>query len=122
MSIQDALAQSAAKPAGKRPYFLNPEVERCLAITMSAVQELAVTRQRLDTLERLLADKNIIARVEIEQFTPSREAAAERALWVQEYLTRILRIVQQEGEAVEALNKGDRTSEELAQEFAAAAN
>jgi hypothetical protein len=89
---------------------------------MSAVQELAVTRQRLDTLERLLADKNIIARVEIEQFTPSREAAAERALWVQEYLTRILRIVQQEGEAVEALNKGDRTSEELAQEFAAAAN
>ena len=53
MSTAEALARSSAKPAGKRPYFLAPETERVLAITMAAVQELAVARERIDTLERL---------------------------------------------------------------------
>ena len=117
MSIADALAHSAAKPAGKRPYFLDKQVERCLAITMAAVQELAVTRQRLDTVERILAQKGLMSQSEIENFAPTREATAERALWTQEYLTRILRIVQQEGEAISPSAMGEKSSEELADEL-----
>lgn len=119
MSIADALALSANKPAGKRPYFLDPEVERVLAITMAAVQELAVARERIDTLERLLEAKGVVARPEIETFQPTAEQAAERGLWLQEYLTRVLRIVQQEGEAVTANAKGDVYSEEVAREVSA---
>ena len=120
MSIPDALAKSSAKPAGKRPYFLAPETERVLAITMAAVQELAVARERIDTLERLLEAKGVIRREEIETFAPSSDQAAERGLWMQEYLTRVLRIVQQEAEAVEANVAGDLYSEEVAVEVSRA--
>lgn len=120
MSTADALARSSAKPAGKRPYFLAPEIERVLAITMAAVQELAVARERIDTLERLLEAKGVVRRDEIEQFTPTADQAAERGLWMQEYLTRVLRIVQQEAEAVEANAAGDLYSEEVAVEVSRA--
>ena len=80
MSLEAALATASAKPAGKRPYFLTPEVERVLAITMVVAQELAVARARLDTLERLLARKGLMTRAEIEAFAPSPSEATERGL------------------------------------------
>jgi hypothetical protein len=119
MSIALALAEAGRKPAGKRPYFLDPEVERVLAITMVVVQELAVARERIDTLERLLEAKGVIDRTEIEAFVPTAEQAAERGLWSQEYIARVLRIVQQEGEAIAAADKGDLYSEEVAVELTA---
>jgi hypothetical protein len=118
MSIAEALARSSAKPAGKRPYFLNPDTERVLAITMAVAQELAVARARVDTLERLLEKKGVLGRDEVEQFTPDKTEAAERGLWTQEYINRILRIVQQEAEAIEAAAKGDLASEDVAVEIA----
>lgn len=118
MSIEAALASASAKPAGKRPYFMTPEVERVLAITMAVAQELAVARARLDALERLLDRKGLLQRAEVEQFAPGTEEAAERGLWVQEYIARILRIVQQEGEAGELPHGADMASEEVAEEVA----
>jgi hypothetical protein len=114
MSIADALSGAGAKPAGKRPYFLDPQVERVLAITMAIAQEFAVARQRIDTLERLLRAKGILDEGAIENFTPGPEAATERALWTQEYLARILRIVQQENEAADKAD--DLSSEAVADE------
>lgn len=99
MSFADALREAGAKPAGKRPYFLEPQVERVLAIAMSLAQELAVARQRLDTVERLLKAKGILAAAEVESFVPDSTASVERAMWNQEFIARILRIVQQENEA-----------------------
>ncbi len=119
MSIALALAEAGRKPAGKRPYFLDPEVERVLAITMAVVQELAVARERIDTLERLLEAKGVVARSEVEGFVPTADQAAERGLWTQEYIARVLRIVQQEGEAIAAAAKGDLYSEEVALELTA---
>lgn len=117
MSIADALRGAGAKPAGKRPYFLDAEVERVLAITMSIAQELAVSRQRTDTLERLLVEKGVLTQGEIDAFVPDRVAATERALWNQEYIARILRIVQQENEAVG--RPDDVASEDVAAEVGA---
>lgn len=117
MSVQEALLRASNKPAGKRPYFLDVEVERVLAITMATVQELAVARERIDTLERLLERKGLIARDEIEAFAPTADDSAERGLWMQEYLVRVLRIVQQEAEAVEATAQGDLYSEDVAVEL-----
>jgi len=118
MSIDLALALSSAKPAGKRPYFMDPAVERVLNILMATVQELAVTRERLDTIERLLEMKGVVARSEIETFEPTRDQAAERGLWMQEYLNRVLRTVQQEAEALQASD--DLASEEVAAEVSRA--
>ena len=99
MSFADALNEAGAKPAGKRPYFLDPQVERVLAITMAVAQELAVSRQRVDTLERLLKAKGLLADGEVDAFAPGAQAASERGRWSQEYIARILRVVQQENEA-----------------------
>jgi hypothetical protein len=115
MSFAEALSEAGAKPAGKRPYFLEPQVERLMAITMTIAQELAVSRQRGDTLERLLAAKGVLAAGEIEAFVPDAQAAAERAMWNQEYIARILRIVQQENEAAVAV--GDVASGDVGDEL-----
>ena len=118
MSIADALSEAGAKPAGKRPFFLDPEVESVLAITMAVAQELAVSRRRADTLERLLEAKGILTREEIEAFRPDADAAVERALASQEYIARILRIVQQRNEA--SKSSSDIASEEVGEELGAA--
>lgn len=99
MSIPDALALAGIKPAGKRPWFLDADTETVLAIAMAVTQEVAVARQRLDTLERILTAKGVLTPGEIEDFAPDPQAAAERALWNQEYIARVLRIVQQRNEA-----------------------
>lgn len=78
MSIADALAGAGAKPAGKRPYFLKPEVERILAITMAVAQELAVARQRVDTLERLLVAKGVVTAAETARWRPRLAACPAR--------------------------------------------
>lgn len=112
----DPLALAGAKPKGKRPFFLkDPDVERVMAITMAVAQELAVMRERLDTVERLLEAKGI-TQDDIEKFTPTKEQAEQRGAWTQEYLARILRIYQQD---IEALSKKDEpTSEEVGHELA----
>lgn len=106
----DPLKLAGAKPKGKRPYFLeNQDVERVLAVTMAMAQELAVMRERLDTVERVLEDKGTLTRADIESFTPTKPQAEERGAWTQEYLARILRIYQQE---IEALDKPNEASSE----------
>jgi hypothetical protein len=92
-----------------------------MAITMAVVQELAVARERIDTLERLLEAKGVLDRLEIEAFVPTIDQAAERGLWSQEYIARVLRILQQEGEAIAAGEQGDLLSEEVAVELASGA-
>lgn len=117
MSIADAIAEAGAKPTGKRPFFLDTEVETVLAITMALVQELSVSRQRIDTLERLLESKGVLTREAIETYRPTPEAATERALATQEYIARVLRIIQQRNEA--SMVKNDIASEDVAVELGA---
>lgn len=112
----DPLAQAGEKARGKRPWFLeDKDSERVLTIVMALAQELSVMRQRLDTVERLLETKDVITRADIEGFAPSRDEAAERGAWNQEFIARILRIVQQENEAIE---RGEEiSSEQAGQDF-----
>ena len=87
-----------------------------LAVTMAIAQELAVMRERLDTVERVLEDKGTVTRADIETYTPSKPIAEERGAWTQEYLARILRIYQQE---IEGLDLPDEpTSEDIGHELA----
>ena len=108
------LANSRAK--GKRPNFLDdPAIERVLSITLAVAGELAVTRERLDTVERLLQDSKVLSQKAIDEYQPTKEEARQRAMWQQEYLARIFRIVQQE---LEALESKDVSSEALGETLA----
>jgi hypothetical protein len=115
--INDILL-SSNKAKGKRPYFFNdPAVERVLNITMAIATELAVARERVDTLERLLENKGVLTRAEIEAFDPNSEQAEQRQRWHAEYIARILRIVQQEMEAIQQPSDNNRSMEDIADEL-----
>ena len=116
MGKLDPLQLAGQKAKGKRPNFLkDPDVERVLAITMAVAQELAVMHERMDTIERLLDDKGTITRADIENYAPPKDIADERGAWTQEYLARILRIYQQDIEAIE--RKDEPSSEEVGLEL-----
>ena len=92
-----------AAASGKRPHFFgDADVDRLLAIVWAMAGELAVTRERLDTLERLLAERAVVQRPDIDAYRPDAEAARERGEWQMEYIARLLRVLQQELDALRA--------------------
>jgi len=93
------------KARGERPYFFaDPNVDKVVAMIMGLAGEVAVMRDRLDTLERLLEAQGGLKREAIEAYKPSANVAAERAAWREVFLGEVLRIVEIE---VEALTTGD---------------
>jgi hypothetical protein len=115
-SINEHLLASS-KSKGKRPYFFDdPAVERVLNITLAVAMEHAVTRERLDTIERLLEAKGILSQSEIDTYEPDKTAAEDRQRWHTEYIARILRIIQQELEALEH-PENNRDIEDIAEEL-----
>jgi len=100
----DPIIQAGTRAKGKRPaYFDDPAIDRILSITMAVAGEVAVLRERMDTIERLLDEKGTISRADIEAFIPSRDAAYERGLWHRDYAARILRGVQQDMESLDEI-------------------
>jgi hypothetical protein len=101
----DPIARAGAKAKGKRPqYFEDPAIDRLMSITMALVGEVSVMRERMDTIERLLDAKGTISRAEIEAYTPDRKAGEERGLLTRDYISRIMRGVQQDLEALAELD------------------
>jgi len=115
----DPITLANAKAKGKRPWFFaDPDVERVLAIAMTIAMEHAVTRQRLDALERVLEQKGLMTRAELDAFVPGPEAEAERTRWMKAYIARVLRIVQQEAEAAKPERRElDRSIPEVMEEL-----
>ena len=99
-AVNDIL-MAGDKSKGARPYFFeDPAVERVLNIAMAVATEVAVVRERMDTIERLLESKGVLLQSEIEGFVPTDEQADERQLWHARFAARIMRIVQQEVDAI----------------------
>lgn len=101
-----ASAQLKRKAKGERPYFFaDPNVDRVIAMVMGLAGEVAVMRDRLDTVERLLDNGKALRRRDIETYKPDEEVAAERVAWRESFLSEVLRIVEVEREA---LTESDR--------------
>ncbi|NCT81978.1 MAG: hypothetical protein GXC94_02450 [Comamonadaceae bacterium] len=93
------LANRRAK--GKRPNFLDdPAVERVMSIAMAVAGELAVARERMDTLERVLIQQGVMPADAIEAYVPDAEAQAARNQWGREYIARVLRMLEQDVQAM----------------------
>jgi predicted nucleic acid-binding Zn-ribbon protein len=116
MTMIDPISLAGSKARGKRPvFFADRDVERLLNVVMALAQEVSVMRERLDTVERLLGKKGVLTRADIDAFEPSKAEAEERGVATQEFIARILRIIQQEREAI---GFGDESAEEVADELA----
>ncbi|MCC7413761.1 MAG: hypothetical protein IT495_19260 [Gammaproteobacteria bacterium] len=92
----------ARRARGERPYFFDdPNVDRVVAMVMGLAGEVAVMRERLDTVERLLEKAGTLRRRDIDAYEPGRKVAAARAAWRETFLGEVLRIVETELEALE---------------------
>ena len=88
---------------GKRPqYFHDPATDKLMAIVLSLVGELAVTRDRLDALERLLESRSAISREALDALSFDAGATEERNRNRKDYIRRVMRVVTMELERPDA--------------------
>jgi hypothetical protein len=86
---------------GRKPlYFSDPAIDKLLWMTMTLMEELSVTRDRLDTVERLLEGKRVLRRRDIERFVAAGTAQAERSARRAAFVDRMMRAVEAELEEV----------------------
>jgi hypothetical protein len=112
----DWMLRANLAPKGKRPeFFGDPDKEKLLSMVLALTGELAVMRLRLDTVERLLEEKNVLSAEAVERFEPDRAAGQERGEWLREYVSRIMRGPQQQMEAM--MREGDRPLDEVSAEL-----
>lgn len=90
--MSDGAEQAAALPAGPRPgdrhvtFFEDPIKDHLLRAVITLAGELSVARERLDTLEAVLAEQGILDRAALDQRLPdsataqAREAARQKLL------------------------------------------
>jgi hypothetical protein len=82
---------------GKRPlYFSDPATDKLMAIVLSLVAELSVSRERIDALERVLEEKGLLSRDDVDGYAPDSGAESERAESRAAYIQRVMRIVTME--------------------------
>ena len=91
----DPIQPAATAATGRRPdspqFTDDPMVDRLYGVTMALVAELAVTRTRLDTLERVLAGRGVMGEDAIDQYRADEQAQEQRSQLQAQYLARVLR-------------------------------
>lgn len=96
------MAELQKKARGERPrYFEDPAVDKILSIALALAGEVAVLRDRLDTVERLAADGKPLSPEAVDAYQPSVETRAVRDQWRDQFLDVVLRAVHQEREELE---------------------
>jgi hypothetical protein len=85
MDEAPAASPAAAFPAGPKPgdrdtaFFADPMIDHLLRAVVSLTMEVSVTRERLRTLEELLAESGALAQGRADSFEPDTAEAAHRA-------------------------------------------
>ena len=78
---------------GKRPHFFDdPSLDQMMTFLIELTTEVAVMRERLDTVERLLERDGKVTRASIESFKADATAEAERVAWRDAYVKRVMRM------------------------------
>tara|TARA_B100000609_G_scaffold158703_1_gene130212 strand:- start:119 stop:490 length:372 start_codon:yes stop_codon:yes gene_type:complete len=96
------------KAKGKRPYyFSNPDVDKLLSMIMALTGELAIARDRIDTLERVAAAKKLFSSEDIENFELDGNALEARAGRHKRLLREVNRIIIGELEDLEEADEED---------------
>lgn len=95
---------------GRKPrYFADPATDKLLWMTLTLMEELSVTRDRLDVVERLLAQKRLVSQKEIDGWVGDSQATAARSTRRAAFVERMMRAA--EAELAEATGRGMPMSE-----------
>ena len=96
------------KAKGKRPfYFSDSDIDKLLTMVMALAGELSVTRDRLDTVERIAASKNLFSEEDIENFELNSDALEARAARHQILFREITRVISSEIEELDRETPSD---------------
>jgi hypothetical protein len=88
--IPDRDTRRTAK--GRRPqYFQDPAVDHLHSMILSLVEELSVTRDRADALERLLEQSGVLNSTLLDQYQANDVAAAERQERRERFIARVFK-------------------------------
>jgi len=88
---------------GKRPSFYRSEgTDQLFSIVVMLTQELSVAHDRIETLERLLDRKGILARREVEAHRPDAAEELERTARRDAFIGRVFQIIHEEAESYSA--------------------
>ena len=86
---------------GKRPdYFADPATDKLLSMVMVLAQELAVTRDRLTTIEQLIEENGLFEIAKIDNYTLSDDQVEQRSERHTAFISKLLRTVLSELEAL----------------------
>lgn len=78
---------------GPRPHFFDdPAIDQVMTIVIELMTEVAVMRERMDTIERLLDTNGVVSRADVESYRADPAAEAERVAWRHAYLKRVMRM------------------------------
>lgn len=89
---------------GPRPdFFADGSSDTLLSMNIALLTELMATRERLDTLERLVASKGLVQREEIDAFEPDAAAEVEREQLRETMSRHVFYLLLQEAERAERI-------------------
>ena len=78
---------------GKRPsFFEDPAIDQMMTFFIELTTEVAVLRERLDTVERLLERDGKVTRAAIEAYQADAQVEVERTAWRDAYMKRVMRM------------------------------
>ena len=78
---------------GKRPsFFADPAMDQMMTFILELTTEIAVLRERQDTVERLLEAQGSVTREDIEDFRADEQVETERRMWREAFLERVMRL------------------------------
>ena len=87
---------------GPRPMMFEDEAnDILLSMNVSLLNELIVTRQRLDAVERLLDKNGVLKQSEVNAFSPDEEAADQRETLREDISNRGFYLLLQQAERAE---------------------
>ena len=71
-------------------FFETPGLDQLYGVCLALAEQLSVTRDRLDTLERILDSRGTLSRDELNDFEPSQQDEAEKEQIAADIVERIL--------------------------------
>ncbi|NKB42694.1 MAG: hypothetical protein GKS03_00310 [Alphaproteobacteria bacterium] len=87
---------------GPRPMMFEDEAnDILLSMNVSLLNELIVTRQRLDAVERLLDKNGVLKQADVNAFSPDEAAADQRDALREEISNRVFYLLLQQAERAE---------------------
>lgn len=86
---------------GKKPqYFSDPAIDKLLWMTLTLMEELSVTRDRLDAVENLLEGRRVLKIADVDGYRPAAAAGRRRQAQRAAYVDRMMRAAQAELEEI----------------------